>query len=100
MKKGQIITMWIAIILIAVIGTFFLAPLMSWKEMDEDDKYYYPESDPNETYEVAPSPIRLNYFTYCLSWWKVKRLKLAHKEDTVTYTGGTLDEITVTPNNK
>lgn len=61
----------IALVLIALLATFFLAPLSQWKE----DKKLYPA---------------LTYAGFCALWWK-KKIKGDEYENT-------LPEITVTPN--
>ena len=70
--KALKIILPIALVLIALLATYFLAPLNEWKERDskEDDK--------------------TGYAKFCASYWKYKFV-------TPTIDGGMLPEITVTP---
>lgn len=95
-KESFVITLWAVIIPIAIIGVYFLAPLMDWKDMDEKDKWYIPTGDPDSI--STGTPTKIPYGKYCFDWWKVKILESKDKQDTVTYTGTELPEVTITPN--
>lgn len=79
MKATKVI-LPIALVLIALIAIFFLAPLTTWKEKKESQQNQY-----NIRAEKGQS-----YFKYCCQWWKDKF--------TGTIDGGMLPEITVTAN--
>lgn len=99
-KESFVITLWAVIIPIAIIGVYFLAPLMDWKDMDEKDKLYLPTRsyDAHKPILGVSSPTKIPYVKYCFDWWKVKILESKDKQDTVTYTGTKLPEVTITPN--
>ena len=79
----------IAIVLIALIAIFFLAPMKAWKEMKKQlegslDRVYVNIK--------APDTNTISYPQFCLDYWKDKF--------TGTVNGGVLPEIKITATKK
>lgn len=85
MKTSMKILTYAALVLIALIAVFFLAPLKDWKAR-------------KKSYESMATLVaieRESYQAYCYKWW-VSKMKIQIHEDKI-YDGGMLDELTVTP---
>ena len=87
--KKRIIWIILALVVVAIIAAYFLAPLSDWKK----GVLYNVGAD-----KIAYSPTTCTYIMYCAIWWKCKFLKETEvKNENFTYNGGVLDEIVITP---
>ena len=83
MKATKII-LPIAIVLIALIAIFFLAPYDAWKKWNKEMEEKY-----SNTQTFLPvTKTKRSYTRFCYDWWKDKF--------TGTVDGGMLPEITIT----
>ena len=87
MNKGLKITLWILIPLIALLLMYFLIPMDAWKQYKENHPSLFEVED-----EATPT-----YWQFCKSYWKAFILVSDGKEDQITYDGGELPEIVITP---
>ena len=72
---------------IALALFYFLTPLKQWKKYKEEHPSLFEIKD-----EATPS-----YLAFCESYWKTFWNITSGKEDEITYNGGELPEITITP---
>lgn len=73
---------------IALLLGYFLMPLKEWKKYKETHPSLFEVKD-----EATPT-----YLEFCKSYWKTFIKVSEGKEDEITYDGGELPEITITPN--
>ena len=66
--KALKITLPIALVLIALLAIFFLAPLKEWKEWKNREK----EKNDNIYYIQDPKEHTITYAVFCALWWKKK----------------------------
>lgn len=69
---------------------YLLTPLKQWKKYKAAHPALFEVKD-----EATPS-----YLDFCHSYWKTFIKVAEEKEDNITYDGGELPEITITPSNK
>lgn len=87
--KKKIIWIIVALVVVAIIAAYFLAPLSDWKK----GVLYNVGAD-----KIAYSPQSSTYIMYCAIWWKCKLLKETQvTNEDFTYNGGNLPEIVITP---
>ena len=72
---------------IAVALMYFLMPYKQWKKYKAEHPALFETKD-----EATPT-----YLKFCESYWKTFGLVVAEKEDEITYDGGELPEVTITP---
>ncbi len=72
---------------LALIITYFVAPLKEWKKYKANHPSLFEVKD-----ETTPT-----YMEFCQSYWKTFSKIDTEKEDEIIYDGGELDEIVVTP---
>lgn len=70
-----------------ILGLVFLALILIY--------FAAPSSDYTKTKENIPT---VGYLDYIKSWWKAKYTETCKQDNDLTYQGGELPEITVTPN--
>ena len=85
MKATKVI-LPIAIVLIALIAIFFLAPLKAWRKWNKEMEEKYS----NMQTLLPVTETKRSYTRFCCDWWKDKF--------TGTIDGGWIPEITVTAN--
>ncbi len=87
--KKKIIWSIVALVVVAIIAAYFLAPLKAWKE----GTIYNVGRD-----KIAYSPMTSTYIMYCAIWWKCKLLRETDvKNPDYTYNGGVIPEVVITP---
>lgn len=72
---------------LALIALYFLVPLKQWKKYKENHPSLFEVED-----ETTPK-----YMDFCKSYWTTFNKVGTEKEDEITYDGGELPEIVVTP---
>lgn len=87
--KKKIIWIVVALVVVAIIAAYFLAPLSAWKK----GTLYNVGAE-----KIAYSPNTSTYIMYCAIWWKCKLLKETEvKNPDYTYNGGEFPEVVITP---
>lgn len=73
---------------IVIILGYFLTPIKAWKKYKETHPSLFEVKD-----EATPT-----YLDFCQSYWKAFIKVSEGKEDELTYDGGELPEVIITPN--
>ena len=73
---------------ITMLLLYFTLPLKQWKKYKAEHPSLFEVKD-----EATPT-----YLDFCSSYWKTFGKVIADKEDEITYDGGELPEIVITPN--
>ena len=89
MKKGIKIGLIIGTPALALLLLYFITPYKSWEKYKADHPSLF--DDPNR--------IKTTYLEFCQAYWKTFFLFVQDKEEDITYDGGELDEIVITPQN-
>lgn len=88
MKTTTKLGIGISMLIAAAIIAFFVIPIKQWKKYKETHPSLFEVKD-----KATPT-----YWKFCLSYWKTFGAMNTEKEEDITYDGGELEEIVVTPN--
>lgn len=87
MKTFTKITLVSIAIIVTVISIYLIAPIKTWKKYKKEHPSLFEKEDEN-----TPT-----YWSFCKSYWSTFMKIGTEKEDEITYDGGELPEIIVTP---